>query len=60
MRPAPDIATALYCTGVDPFTKKPAAVARGMRDRKMPRALMQFLVGIHPMRRLVAGLLARL
>jgi radical SAM superfamily enzyme YgiQ (UPF0313 family) len=41
--PAPfDIATALYYTGVDPFTKKPVAVAKGMRDRKMQRALMQF------------------
>jgi uncharacterized radical SAM protein YgiQ len=41
--PAPfDIATALYYTGVDPFTKKPVTVAKGMRDRKMQRALMQF------------------
>jgi uncharacterized radical SAM protein YgiQ len=41
--PAPfDIATALYYTGLDPFTKKPVTVARGMRDRKMQRALMQF------------------
>ena len=29
-------------TGIDPFTKKPVTVARGMRDRKMQRALMQF------------------
>jgi uncharacterized radical SAM protein YgiQ len=41
--PAPfDIATALWYTGLDIFTKKPVAVARGMRDRKMQRALMQF------------------
>ena len=29
-------------TGIDPFTKKPVKIARGMRDRKMQRALMQF------------------
>jgi uncharacterized radical SAM protein YgiQ len=41
--PAPfDIATCMYYTGIDPFTKKPAYVARHMRDRKMQRALMQF------------------
>ncbi|MBX9625758.1 MAG: YgiQ family radical SAM protein [Gemmataceae bacterium] len=41
--PAPfDIATCLWHTGIDPFTKKEVTVARGMRDRKMQRALMQF------------------
>jgi uncharacterized radical SAM protein YgiQ len=41
--PAPfDIATCMYYTGVDPFTKKEVQIARGMRDRKMQRALMQF------------------
>jgi hypothetical protein len=41
--PAPfDIATALYWTGIDPFTKKPVTAAKGTRDRKMQRALMQF------------------
>ncbi len=41
--PAPfDIATCLFYTGIDPFTKKPVKVAKGMRDRKMQRALMQF------------------
>jgi hypothetical protein len=41
--PAPfDIATCLYVTGIDPFTKKEVKVAKGMRDRKMQRALMQF------------------
>src|SRR5262245_53602455 len=37
-----DIATGLYYTGIDPFTKKEVHVAKGMRDRKMQRALMQF------------------
>src|SRR5262249_42599649 len=41
--PAPfDIATALWHTGIDPFTKKEVYVAKGLRDRKMQRALMQF------------------
>jgi uncharacterized radical SAM protein YgiQ len=41
--PAPfDIATALYYTGIDPFTKQQVYVAKGLRDRKMQRALMQF------------------
>jgi uncharacterized radical SAM protein YgiQ len=41
--PAPfDIATALWYTGIDPFTKQEVYVARGLRDRKMQRALMQF------------------
>ncbi len=41
--PAPmDIAAAMYYTGLDPFTKKPVAVAKHMRDRKLQRALMQF------------------
>jgi len=41
--PAPfDVATAMYYTGVDPFTKKPVFVAQHLRDRKLQRALMQF------------------
>lgn len=41
--PAPfDIATALYYTGIDPFTKKKVHVAKGLKNRKMQRALMQF------------------
>jgi radical SAM superfamily enzyme YgiQ (UPF0313 family) len=41
--PAPfDIATALWHTGVDPFTKEKVHVAKNLRDRKMQRALMQF------------------
>ena len=37
-----DIATALYYTGIDPFTKQQVYVAKGLRDHKMQRALMQF------------------
>ncbi len=37
-----DIATAVYYTGIDPFTKQEVYVAKGIRDRKMQRALMQF------------------
>ncbi len=41
--PAPfDVATAMYYTGIDPFTKKPVHIARNLRDRKLQRALMQF------------------
>jgi radical SAM superfamily enzyme YgiQ (UPF0313 family) len=41
--PAPfDIATCMYYTGIDPFTKQPVTIARGLSDRKMQRALMQF------------------
>jgi uncharacterized radical SAM protein YgiQ len=41
--PAPlDIATCMYYTGLDPFTKNPVHVARNLRDRKLQRALMQF------------------
>jgi uncharacterized radical SAM protein YgiQ len=41
--PAPfDIATAIYHTGLDPFTGQEVYVAKGLRDRKMQRALMQF------------------
>jgi uncharacterized radical SAM protein YgiQ len=41
--PAPfDIATAIYHTGIDPFTGEAVYVAKGLRDRKMQRALMQF------------------
>jgi uncharacterized radical SAM protein YgiQ len=41
--PAPfDIATCMYYTGIDPFTRQEVYVARGLRDRKMQRALMQF------------------
>jgi len=41
--PAPfDLATAMYHTGIDPFTKKPVFIAKHLRDRKLQRALMQF------------------
>lgn len=41
--PAPfDVATAMYHTGIDPFTKKPVFIAKHLRDRKLQRALMQF------------------
>jgi hypothetical protein len=32
----------MFYTGIDPFTKTEIYVARGLRDRKMQRALMQF------------------
>ena len=37
-----DIATALFHTGIDPFTGEEVYVAKGLRDRKLQRALMQF------------------
>ncbi len=41
--PAPfDIATCMYYTGLDPFTKKPVEVATKLNDRKLQRALLQF------------------
>ncbi len=41
--PAPfDIATCMYYTGLDPFTKKEVHIAKGLNNRKMQRALMQF------------------
>jgi uncharacterized radical SAM protein YgiQ len=41
--PAPfDVATCMYYTGIDPFTKKPVYVDRHLKDRKLQRALMQF------------------
>jgi len=42
MPTARDIATCMYYTGIDPFTKEAVYVAKGLRDRKMQRALMQF------------------
>jgi uncharacterized radical SAM protein YgiQ len=41
--PAPfDIATCIYYTGLDPFTKQEVYVARHLKDRKLQRALLQF------------------
>jgi hypothetical protein len=37
-----DIATCMYYTGLDPFSKKPVQIAKGLNDRRMQRALMQF------------------
>jgi uncharacterized radical SAM protein YgiQ len=34
------ISTAMYVTGLDPFTMKPIAVARGDRERRMQKALI--------------------
>jgi hypothetical protein len=41
--PAPfDVATCMYYTGIDPFSKREVEVAQHLRDRKLQRALMQF------------------
>jgi hypothetical protein len=32
----------MYYTGIDPFTTQPVQVARGLHDRKLQRALMQY------------------
>jgi uncharacterized radical SAM protein YgiQ len=41
--PSPsDIAACMYHTGLDPMTMKPVAVAKGMKDRRTQRALLQF------------------
>jgi len=41
--PAPfDVATAMYHTGIDPFTGEPVHVARHPRERKLQRALLQY------------------
>jgi radical SAM superfamily enzyme YgiQ (UPF0313 family) len=41
--PAPfDVATCMYYTGIDPFTRQEVYVARHLRDRKLQRALLQF------------------
>jgi hypothetical protein len=37
-----DIATCIFYTGLDHFTKQQVYVAKGLRDRKMQRALLQF------------------
>jgi len=39
---ATDVATAIYYTGIDPFTKKPVYIAKQLRDRKLQRALLQY------------------
>jgi hypothetical protein len=41
--PAPfDVATCMFYTGIDPFTKQRVYVAQHLRDRKLQRALMQY------------------
>jgi uncharacterized radical SAM protein YgiQ len=37
-----DIATCMYYTGLDPFTGEPVYVARGARERRLQRALLQY------------------
>jgi len=39
---ASDIATCMFYTGIDPFTKQEVFIARNLRDRKLQRALLQF------------------
>jgi hypothetical protein len=39
---APDVATCMYYTGIDPFTKQAVYVARDLKNRMLQRALMQF------------------
>ncbi|MFM8734996.1 MAG: YgiQ family radical SAM protein [Pirellulales bacterium] len=41
--PSPfDIAACMYHTGLDPMTKRPVTVTKGLKDRRMQRALLQF------------------
>jgi radical SAM superfamily enzyme YgiQ (UPF0313 family) len=41
--PAPfDIATCMYYTGIEPFSKQEVYIAKNLNDRKMQRALLQF------------------
>jgi uncharacterized radical SAM protein YgiQ len=41
--PSPfDIAACMYHTGLDPMTGEPVKVTKGLRDRRMQRALLQF------------------
>ena len=43
MPKASDIATCMYHTGINPFTGEEVYVSKGLRDKTMQRALMQFL-----------------
>jgi len=41
--PSPfDIAACMYHTGLDPMTGKPVTITKGLKDRRMQRALLQF------------------
>jgi len=42
MRRATDIATCVWYTGIEPFSKKPVTIARNLRDRKPQRPLTPF------------------
>src|SRR5260370_36419679 len=42
LRMPPDIATCMYYTGIDPFTKEQLYIAPQMRHRELQRALLQF------------------
>jgi hypothetical protein len=37
-----DVATCMYYTGIEPFSKQEVYIARNLRDRKLQRALLQF------------------
>jgi len=41
--PSPfDIAACMYHTGLDPMTREPVKITKGLKDRRMQRALLQF------------------
>ncbi|MFM8579625.1 MAG: YgiQ family radical SAM protein [Planctomycetaceae bacterium] len=41
--PSPfDIAACMYHTGLDPMTRQPVKIAKGLKNRRMQRALLQF------------------
>jgi uncharacterized radical SAM protein YgiQ len=41
--PSPfDIAACMYHTGLDPMTRQPVKIVKGLRNRRMQRALLQF------------------
>jgi len=41
--PSPfDIAACMYHTGLDPMTREPVTITKGLRDRRTQRALLQF------------------
>jgi hypothetical protein len=42
-----DIATCMCYSGIDPFTKQEIYVTRGLKDRKLQRALMQFFKSVN-------------
>jgi hypothetical protein len=42
IRMTSDIAMCIYHTGIDPFTGEEVYIAKGLRDRKLQQALLQF------------------